>query len=58
MVKVKIHHETFVLFPTADKWSVVEPRDVLNIYSGDTLISTIRTWQYVEKVTPPAEREG
>ena len=47
MVKVMIAHESFVTFPQANKWTVVEPRDVLNVYEDDELLATVRQWQYV-----------
>ena len=50
MVKVWINHDQVTEFKTANKWSVVEPRDILNIYCNDELIGTIRQWQYVSKV--------
>ena len=45
--KVMIAHESCVTFPQANKWTVVEPRDVLNVYEDDELLATVRQWQYV-----------
>lgn len=53
MIKVWINHDQVAEFPTATKWNVVEPRDVLNVYKNDVVIATVRQWQYVAVIEQP-----
>lgn len=44
-------------FPSATHW-VVDPRGILHIYQGETILASYREWLDVHTAIPPVEVRG